>query len=271
MIFGSPVFVYYVIACADRADWGFAAPAAWTPAALYELLIPAWNPTAVSVFFAFVAFQALTYYIVPGHFEKGPVTPAGNTQIFKINALACWFVNVFVFMVFGWHAKWFDAAWVSRNMGAIFNVGCAFGFVFSVAVYVKARLFPTNSDAAFRNDWPQDFFLGQELSPRLPFTSPTSILHQLDSKLFCIGHCGMISWTIVNLSHAARQYQDFGFVSINMILVNVFQAIYTVDWAWKEVWYLYTIDMVRVRARFELAFYACVFVRVARMDSFIQI
>jgi hypothetical protein len=79
------------------------------------------------------------------------------------------------------------------------------------------------------------------LSPRFPWTATTSLLHQLDFKLLTIGHIGMISWTIMNLSHAARQYQDFGHVSISMILVNIFQAVYTVDWAWKEVIALFSL------------------------------
>jgi 7-dehydrocholesterol reductase len=190
---------------------------------------------------------------VPGYLAKGPVTPAGNMQLFKINSLTCWFVNVVCFYVFGVHAQLFDADYPSRNIGAMYNVATLFGICYAIAAYAKGRLAPTNTDAAFRDNWPQDFFLGIELSPRLPFTAATSLIHQLDSKLFTIGHCGMISWTIMNLSHAARMYKDHnGAISMSMILVNVFQAIYTVDWAWKEVWYLYTIDMRHDRLGFYL-------------------
>jgi hypothetical protein len=155
MIITSPLLCYYIIAVGEKANWGVAVPSEMSLQGIWAMF-PAWNWDAVPVVVAYIAFQVITYLIVPGEVVKGPVTPAGNIQTFKINSLACWFVNVFVFMVFGWHGKWFDVSWASRNVGALFHVGCIWGFAVSILSYVKGHFAPTNSDAAIRNDVVQD-------------------------------------------------------------------------------------------------------------------
>lgn len=49
------------------------------------------------------------------------------------------------------------------------------------------------------------------------------------------------SWTNSNLSFTAWQYQNFGTVSNSMIIVNILQAIYVLDFFYNEDWYLRTI------------------------------
>jgi len=64
-----------------------------------------------------------------------------------------------------------------------------------------------------------------------------------DFKLFHNGRPGICAWTLINLSFAAAQYEKYGFVSNSMVLVNLFQAIYVIDFFINEDWYLRTIDI----------------------------
>ncbi len=56
---------------------------------------------------------------------------------------------------------------------------------------------------------------------------------------------GMIGWAIVILSHAAAQFETYGYVSNSMVLLIVLQMIYIIDWAWKEAWYTQTLGKNR--------------------------
>lgn len=238
MIIGSPVFVYLLFMFMPVANKNW--PMEFSCREITKLL-PEWKNEAVLIVAGWVVFQAVLYFVIPGSTVYGPVTPAGNKQKFKINAVACWFINVVVF-VYLWHVQKWNVAWISSNLGSVFNVCFIFGVLTSVLAYLKAIFLPTNTDVSVRPSMIENFFLGMELSPRLPYFT-SECFQLLDSKLFVVGHCGMMSWTIVNLCHAVAQYEKFGSVSLNMILVNVMLGVYTIDWAVKEEWYLFTIDM----------------------------
>ncbi len=69
--------------------------------------------------------------------------------------------------------------------------------------------------------------MGAELNPRIG---------SFDFKLFHNGRIGIEAWGLINLSYAIKQYQLFGFVSYPMILVNILQAIYVLDFFYNEHW-----------------------------------
>jgi 7-dehydrocholesterol reductase len=64
-----------------------------------------------------------------------------------------------------------------------------------------------------------------------------------DLKLFLNGRPGIIAWTLINWSFAALQFEKHGTLTNSMILVNVLQGLYVLDFFWNERWYLRTIDM----------------------------
>lgn len=80
---------------------------------------------------------------------------------------------------------------------------------------------PTNRDASVHGQFFYDFWMGVELNPRIG---------SFDIKMFSIGRIGMIGWAIVNLSHAAKQYELYGQLSNSMVLLQVLQMIYIIDW-----------------------------------------
>ncbi|CAJ0837093.1 2446_t:CDS:10 [Entrophospora sp. SA101] len=61
-----------------------------------------------------------------------------------------------------------------------------------------------------------------------------------DFKLFHNGRPGIISWTLINLSFPAAQYNKIGYVTNSMILLNFLHLVYVLDFFYNEYWYLRT-------------------------------
>lgn len=72
--------------------------------------------------------------------------------------------------------------------------------------------------------------------------------------LVSLSRCLFVSaWTLINLCFAATQYHRFGFVSNSMLILNLLQAIYVLDFFWNEGWYLRTIDICHDHLGFYLS------------------
>jgi 7-dehydrocholesterol reductase len=103
-----------------------------------------------------------------------------------------------------------------------------------------------------------DLYMGIEFNPRFG--------KMFDFKLFHNGRPGIVAWTLMqrnhhhqshyhdlssckilipllirNASFTAWQIEKFGEYSNSMIIVNVIQALYVVDFFYNEDWYLRTI------------------------------
>lgn len=93
-----------------------------------------------------------------------------------------------------------------------------------------------------------DYFIGIELNPRLG--------ELFDLKLFHNGRPGIIAWTLIDISYAAAQHRNLGYVCNSMWIVMLFHLIYVVDFFVNEDWYLRTIDMCHDHFGFMLG-YGC--------------
>lgn len=90
-----------------------------------------------------------------------------------------------------------------------------------------------------------DWFIGRELNPRIG---------EWDIKLFCELRPGLLLWFLLNLSSLQRQYQNLGYVTNSMILVNLLQFIYIIDGVLNEEGCLTMIDITTDGFGFMLAF-----------------
>lgn len=90
-----------------------------------------------------------------------------------------------------------------------------------------------------------DFFIGRELNPRLDI--PKSLLliggQTIDIKAFMELRPGLLGWILMDLSALAHQYAAYGYVSDSILLVTVFQTLYTLDAMYMEPAILTTIDI----------------------------
>jgi 7-dehydrocholesterol reductase len=172
--------------------------------------------------------------------------------LYNINGLQAFFATLAILGVL-YYFSIIDAAIVHREIGPLIVVTNVAGVSIVILLYIKGRISPTNSDtvAYGHHSFVYDICMGIELNPRIG---------NFDLKLFFIARCGMISWILVDLSHAAGQYERFGEVTNAMVLVCVLHSFYVIDLLYYEAWYLETIDIMHDRLGFNLTYGVIVYV-----------
>lgn len=216
-----------------------------------------WNITQVLL--GWILFQwvlallpDMLSYILPiyrGGMQEGQPTPAGKTLKYNINGLQAWCIThtLFVYLTYNGvlNPNWIVENWIPLFFGANF-----FGYLLTFFAYFKAKYFSTHpEDNKESGDRFYDMAMGVEFNPRM---------FGVDFKLFFNGRPGIVAWSMLNLSFAHYQYTHFGFVSNGMVLLNVLQNLYVLDFFWNERWYLKTIDIAHDHFGFYLAWGDCV-------------
>lgn len=247
MIFTPLMVVYFYIAC-TYFQGSLLAPIVYqfeNNASLLEL-IPSFEGNALLLYFFWFSLQAVLAVLLPdvlhkvvpsyrGGIQEGAVTPAGQKLKYNINGLQAWIISHILFFFGAFVFNFFSPTIIADFWGPLLIVTNLVGYVVAVFVYAKAYYFPTSvEDRKFSGNHLYDFYMGIEFNPRIGW---------FDFKLFFNGRPGIIAWTLINLSFAAKQYATYGTVTNSMILVNLLQAIYVIDFFWHETWYLKTIDI----------------------------
>jgi 7-dehydrocholesterol reductase len=190
-----------------------------------------------------ILHKLIPYYV--GGVREGSVTPAGHRLKYNINGLQAWIITHSLFAVVVYF-NIIDATVIAKNWMQLFLIANVIGFTLSLFAYVKAFKSPSYpDDDKVTGIWYYDFVMGIEFNPRV---------FGIDMKLFFNGRPGIIGWTLINWSFATYQIQKFGVLTNSMILVNILQAIYVIDFFWNEDWYLRTIDISHDHFGWVLAF-----------------
>ncbi|XP_015194019.1 7-dehydrocholesterol reductase isoform X2 [Lepisosteus oculatus] len=248
----APFIVFYFVMACDQYQCSVTAPVL----DLYSgksTLIDIWNRapsfrwSAAKIYAIWVSFQIVLYMCVPdvchkflpgyvGGVQDGAHTPAGIVNKYEINGLQSWIITHILWFANAYYFKWFSPTIIFDNWIPLLWCTNILGYAVSTFAFVKAYLFPTNKkDCKFTGNFFYDYMMGIEFNPRIG--------KWFDFKLFFNGRPGIIAWTLINLSYAAKQQELYGQVTNSMILVNVLQAIYVLDFFWNEAWYLKTIDI----------------------------
>ncbi|CAK1367642.1 7-dehydrocholesterol reductase [Cercospora beticola] len=207
--------------------------------------LPRPTKDAIMGYAAWLLFQAFLYGFLPGETCYGQKTPAGYQLHYRTNGLLAWTLTHALFIGGAWYG-YIDPAIIARNWEGLLVACNIYGFVLAILAQVKGHLFPSHpEDRKFSGSWIYDFWAGVELNPR--FGS------YWDFKFFHNGRPGIVAWTLINLSWAAYQYQTVGYVTYSMIVLNILQAIYVVDFFCNESWYTRTIDISHDHFGFMLA------------------
>ncbi|RGP79779.1 7-dehydrocholesterol reductase [Fusarium longipes] len=202
-------------------------------------------------YFCWVVFQALLYTVLPGR-SSGQLTAGGELLHYNTNGLSAWAITVSTFTLLSLSGT-IDPSIIARYWGSLIIVFNCYGYILSVIAYVKAHYAPSYSrDRNFSGSVLYDFFMGIEFNPRFG--------QGWDWKLFHNGRPGIIGWSLMllikvcsNISYGALQYRVHGYVTNSMVLINLFQAIYVIDFFVNESWYLRTIDICHDHFGFYLA------------------
>ena len=206
--------------------------------------IPHVTVEGIVLYFGWMSLQAIFYLLMPGPIGYGQMTPGGNVLKYNCNGLNSWIFTHSVLLC-GVLLGMFRSTILFDNLGSFFLLANVTGLSLSLFTFLKAHYFPTHpEDRRFTHSVIYDFFMGIEHNPRIG---------DLDFKLFFNGRPGILAWTIINLSCAAKQYQMHGQVTNSMVLVNILHAMYVVDFFYKEDWYLRTIDIAHDHFGFYLA------------------
>ncbi|XP_077478304.1 7-dehydrocholesterol reductase isoform X1 [Stigmatopora argus] len=197
--------------------------------------------------FCFAVFQVVLYMCVPdilhkvvpgyvGGVQEGARTPAGLVSKYEINGLQCWLLTHALWLANARYFLWFSPTIIFDHWIPLMWCANALGYAVATFAFVKAYWFPTNpQDRKFTGNVFYNYMMGIEFNPRVG--------QWFDFKLFFNGRPGIVAWTLINLSYAAKQRELYGYVSNSMVLVNVLQGIYVLDFFWNETWYLKTIDI----------------------------
>ncbi|XP_048887475.1 7-dehydrocholesterol reductase [Brienomyrus brachyistius] len=210
-------------------------------------LTPAFSWTAAKIYAAWVSFQVVLFMCVPdiihkllpvyvGGIQGGARTPAGYINKYEINGLQSWIITHILWFANVYHFHWFSPTIIIDNWIPLLWCANILGYTVATLAFVKAYLFPTDAeDCKFTGNFFYDYMMGIEFNPRIG--------KWFDFKLFFNGRPGIVAWTLINLSYAAKQQELYGQVTNSMVLVNVLQAVYVLDFFWNEAWYLKTIDI----------------------------
>jgi 7-dehydrocholesterol reductase len=194
---------------------------------------------------AWYLIQAALMLWLPGRRVLGAVSPAGHRLEYRVNGLLAWLVVHLAAFVVAFHWRLLPPTLVHDHWGGLLVAANVAGLLAALAVWIKAHVAPTHAaDRRFTGSLVHDFYAGIELNPRLG---------PLDLKLFHIGRIGMLAWTLINASFAARQYETLGYLTTSMLVLLVLQTLYVVDLFAREEWYLHTTDIQHDRFGFYLA------------------
>mmetsp|Transcript_16822 Transcript_16822/g.22563 ORF Transcript_16822/g.22563 Transcript_16822/m.22563 type:complete len:443 (-) Transcript_16822:37-1365(-) len=127
---------------------------------------------------------------------------------------------------------------------------CTIGLSFLLSFYLyftsfaQSKLLAKGGNTGYAT---YDFFMGRELNPR-------SLNNTFDWKEFCELRPGLMGWMILNLAMMQKQYDNLGYVTGSMILINIFQGVYVWDALYQEKAILTTMDITTDGFGFMLAF-----------------
>lgn len=190
----------------------------------------------------FAAFQLLLMRIVPGKLTEGPVTPAGNIPVYKANGLLSFFVTLAAFVLAAFVLKLFNPADVYDHFREIIGTLNLFSLTFCLLLCLKGQFVPSSTDSGASGNIIFDYYWGTELYPRIL---------GWDVKMFTNCRFGLMSWAVLLLCYATKQYQ-LGELSSSMTVAVGLQLIYIAKFFHWEMGYMKSLDIMHDRGGFML-------------------
>jgi len=210
----------------------------------YNTLPQLWNNQALFIVVAWLAFQAVMYYI-PTSPKPGLPLKSGKKLKYRCNA---WWAFIISLLCFAY--AWYLGVKVTLLYDLFIPLVTAttvISYVGSILLYLRS--FTVNkkelADGGNSGYLIYDLFIGRELNPRLG---------QFDLKFWCELRPGLIGWIMLDLSFCAQAYEWYGHVPPSLILVTIFHTIYVADALWFEECILSTMDIIHDGFGFMLVF-----------------
>ena len=215
----------------------------------FELLrLQVWGPYIFGSAFAwkiiipYASFQLLLMRLVPGKTVSGPVSPSGFVPTYKENGLSSYLLTLSAYFVCSRALNLFNPVDLYEHYLELAGAMNLFTLFLCVLLYAKGRLYPTAADRCLRGSVVTDYFWGTELYPRIL---------GWDIKQFTNCRFGMMSWALLILCYAEKQYYTHG-LSDSMIVAVALQLMYVTKFFYWEIGYMKTLDIMHDMAGFYL-------------------
>jgi len=223
---------------------------------LFQTLWSIWKPVffgsplAWKMIGIYAAFQLALMKLIPGKPFLGPITPMGNTPVYKANGVLCFLITLATFLFGAYVAHWFSPTILYDEFGPLLGALNCMSLLFCLGLYFKGIFFPSTSDFGSSGHFLFDYYWGTELYPRIL---------GWDIKQFTNCRFGMMAWPILILSFAAKQSELYGLSNAMIISVGL-QLIYVAKFFLWETGYFRSLDIMHDRAGFMICWGCLVWV-----------
>ncbi len=176
---------------------------------------PTWR--AAAIYFAFIGFELLLAYTMPGVRVQGLPVPSegGVRHTYLCNGAASWYVTLAVVALL--HVGgWLRLTELADQLGPILTVAVLFAN--AVAVATHAITVAVGRQARMSGDVVYDFFMGAILNPRVG---------RVDLMFFTEIRVSWILLFLLTLGAAAKQVALTGSLSSSMLFMIVAHGLYT--------------------------------------------
>lgn len=197
-------------------------------------------------YWSYLIFEGACYCLLPGVWGKGkPLPHAGNKQLpYFCNAYASMYFTLAVLGVLHFTGV-FRLYQIIDEFGPLLSVAILSGFIVSFIAYFSALW---RGKQHRMTGYPiYDFFMGAELNPRM--------FGILDFKMFCEVRMPWYFLLILSLATAARQYEQYGYVSAEVWFVVMAHWLYANACGKAEELIITTWDMYYEKWGFMLIFW----------------
>lgn len=191
----------------------------------------------------FAALELLLMRFLPGKKYHGPISPTGNVPVYQANGLLAYGVTLFLFYLASFHFQFISPTILYDHFPEILGALNIFSLFFCLFLLLKGHWFPSSSDAGSSGNLIFDYYWGTELYPRL---------FGWDVKKFTNCRFGMMGWSLLLLSYAAKQHELYG-LSDSMLVAVALQLLYITKFFFWEQGYLRSLDIMHDRA----GYYIC--------------
>ena len=216
---------------------------------ILQTIYAVWHPyiwgssTAWTLILSFTVFELVLMRVLPGKLVHGPVTPKGNTPVYKSNGIAAFLITMLMFSLLTFGFKLIPASILYDNLGELLGALNMSSMLLCLMLYLKGRFVPSTTDSGTTGHVILDYYWGTELYP--------DVLGW-NIKKFITCRFGMMSWGLFLVSYAAKQ-AELSEMSNSMLISVALQLIYITKFFIWENGYLCSLDIMHDRA----GFYIC--------------
>lgn len=216
---------------------------------VFQTIYTIWMPlffgsvTAWKILGIYSAVQLIFMKWMPGKTFLGPLTPQGNTPVYKANGPATFFVTLLLFYISAYPLHLFSPTIIYDHFGELLGALNIFSLFFCAFLLFKGTFYPSSTDSGSSGNVVFDYYWGTELYPRI---------FGWDIKMFTNCRFGLLGWALIILSFAAKQQELYG-LSDSMIVAVTLQLLYIAKFFFWETGYLSSLDIMHDRA----GYYIC--------------